>query len=315
MTFIKRIFLFGRSFFTSLQTKGGFKSFSLFSLIFILIVILWGAWVRFSHSGDGCGNDWPLCKGSFTPDSFTALMEWIHRVTSGLSLLIVFALVGLAFKIYPKKHLVRKLSLTAGVLILIEALIGAVLVLASLTGSDSSSLRVIVLSFHLINSLLLVAALTLCWQSFFADKTTFKKPYIYFVGIFPLLALTGSIASLAGTLFPSESLIQAFLLDFMPESHITLKLRPLHPLLALGFTAFCLIYFAEKKKLLAGMAVIAVCSGMVTLLSLSPVWMKLSHLFIAYILWILLIKNAFKFTSLTSPYTPRFKSLGMKKMK
>ena len=285
---------------TALQTKEGFKNFSFFSLVFTLIVILWGAWVRFSHSGDGCGNDWPLCKGSFTPDSFSALMEWIHRATSGLSLLIVFTLVFLAFKIYPQKHLVRKLSLSAGVLILIEALIGAVLVLASLTGSDSSSLRVAVLAFHLINSLLLVAALTLCWQSAFADKISFKKPHIYFVGIFPLLALTGSIASLAGTLFPSESLMQSFLLDFHPESHITLKLRPLHPLLALGFVAFCLMVFSEKKKVLAGMAVIALCSGIVTLLALSPVWMKLTHLLIAYSLWIILIRSTFEGASSTA---------------
>ena len=249
--------------------------------------------MRFSHSGDGCGNDWPLCKGRFTPDSFSALMEWIHRATSGLSLLVVFALVFLAFKIYPKKHLVRKLSSVSGFLILVEALIGAVLVLASLTGSDSSNLRVAVLAFHLINSLLLVAVLTLCWQNAFSERITVKKPHIYFVCIFPILALTGSIASLAGTLFPSESLMQSFMLDFLPESHITLKLRPLHPLLALGFTAFCLIAFAEKKKVLAGMALIAACSGIATLISLSPTWLKLSHLFIAYSLWIVLVKNAF----------------------
>ena len=278
------------------RTKEAFGKFSLFSLIFILGVILWGAWVRFSHSGDGCGNDWPLCRGQFTPDSFSALMEWIHRATSGLSLLIIFGLVFLAFKIYPKKHIVRKISLAAGVLILMEALIGAVLVLASLTGSDSSSLRVIVLALHLVNSLLLVATLTLCWQSAFSQTMIIKKPHIYFVCVFPLLALTGSIASLAGTLFPSESLMQSFLLDFLPESHITLKLRPLHPLLALGFAACCLIVFSEKKKILAGMAVVAVCSGFITLVSLSPIWLKLSHLLIAYILWIVLIQNAFQST-------------------
>ena len=126
----------------------------------------------------------------------------------------------------------------AGVLIIVEALIGAVLVLASLTGMDSSFFRVVTLAFHLINSLTLIAALTLCWQSALSEKMVIKKPHIYFVYVFPFLALTGSIASLAGTLFPSESLIQAFLLDFLPESHITLKLRPLHPFLAVIFSFF-----------------------------------------------------------------------------
>lgn len=279
------------------RAENRFKNFSLFALIFTLGVILWGAWVRFSHSGDGCGNDWPLCKGRLTPDSFSALMEWIHRATSGLSLLIVFGLAFFAFKIYPPKHITRKFALASGVLILVEALIGAVLVLASLTGSDSSGFRVIILALHLINSLLLMAALTLCWQSALSGKMTLKKPALYFVYFFPILALTGSIASLAGTLFPSESLIQSFVLDFLPESHITLKLRPLHPLLALGFAAFCLISLSEEKKKVIGLVLIAVCSGFITLISLSPVWMKLTHLLIAYILWIILIKSAFKFTS------------------
>ena len=279
------------------RTRNRFENFSLFSLIFTLGVILWGAWVRFSHSGDGCGNDWPLCKGRLTPDSFSALMEWIHRATSGLSLLIVFGLVFFSFKIYPPKHMTRKFALSAGVLILVEALIGAVLVLASLTGTDSSSLRVVILACHLLNSLFLMAALTLCWQSALSEKITIKKPAIYFVYFFPMLALTGSMASLAGTLFPSESLIQSLVLDFLPESHITLKLRPLHPFLALGFMGFCLISFSEKKKKIAGTALIALCSGFITLVSLSPVWMKLTHLFIAYVLWIILVQSAFKFTS------------------
>ena len=273
----------------------GFRKFSFFSLIFTLGVILWGAWVRFSHSGDGCGNSWPLCKGQITPDSFTALTEWIHRITSGLSLLIVFGLMFASFRIYPKKHITRKLAFIAAVFIFIEALIGAVLVLASLTGTDSSLFRVITLSFHLINSLALVAVLTLCWKSALSEKMIIQKPHIYFVGAFLLLALTGSIASLAGTLFPSASLFEAFLLDFLPESHITLKLRPLHPLFAIAFFLFLTAFLKGKKEIFL-CALIAVFSGVATLFLLSPIYMKLSHLFIAYVFWIVLVSSAFQFS-------------------
>lgn len=276
--------------------QGAFKKCSFFSLVFTLGVILWGAWVRFSHSGDGCGRSWPLCKGQMTPDSLAAFIEWIHRVTSGFSLLIVFGLMAASFRIYPGRHIVRKLALSAAVFILIEALIGAILVLASLTGTDSSLFRMAILAFHLINSLILIAALTLCWKGAFSEKMIIQKPSIYFVAAFLILALTGSIASLAGTLFPSESLFEAFLLDFLPESHITLKLRPLHPLFAIAFFLFLTAFLKNKKEIFL-CALIAVFSGLAALFLLSPVYMKLSHLFVAYVFWIALVSNAFQFTS------------------
>ena len=32
-----------------------------------LLVIVWGAYVRASFSGDGCGDHWPLCNGQVIP--------------------------------------------------------------------------------------------------------------------------------------------------------------------------------------------------------------------------------------------------------
>ena len=282
--------------FAEQNPRESFKRFSSFTLVFTLGVILWGAYVRFSHSGDACGSDWPLCRGKLIPDSLPALTEWIHRATSGLSLLLVLGLALCALKVYPPKHIVRKFALSTGVFILIEALIGAVLVLASLTGSDDSGLRVTVLNLHLINSLLLTGGLVLCRQGALGGRAFIKKPFIYFVAVFPLLALTGSVASLAGTLFPSESLSQAFISDFLPDSHITLKLRPLHPLLALGFVLWIFLS-AEGKKLFIGISSAAFLSGLITLLTLSPVPMKLIHLSAGYALWIFLVKSAFLFTS------------------
>ena len=161
-------------------SKDRFKKFSLITLIYTLTVILWGAWVRFSHSGDGCGNRWPLCGDQLLPENTMAWIEWIHRFTSGLSLLLVGILWFVSLKIYPKKHLIRKCSATALILILIEALIGAVLVLASLTGSDSSTLRALVLSLHLLNSLALTGSLVFCRQGAFASHIQIKKACVLF---------------------------------------------------------------------------------------------------------------------------------------
>ena len=277
-------------------SKKNFKTFSFFTLCFTLGVILWGAWVRFSHSGDGCGNNWPLCKGKFFAQDSAAFIEWIHRVSSGLSFLLILTLLALSLKIYPKRHLIRKSALAAFGLIIVEALIGAGLVLASLTGSNSSSLRAGVLAFHLLNSLFLIGSLVFCWQGSLFSKIKIKKPLIYFTLLFPLLALSGSFASLANTLFPTTSLLEALSLDLKPH-HITLRLRPFHPFLAVLFVLAFVFQFRKTKELILPLstALFALFFGFAALLALSPLWMKLSHLFIAYFLWILLVKHSFSF--------------------
>ena len=280
-----------------MNSKIFFKKYSLFTLIFTLGVILWGAWVRLSHSGEGCGSNWPLCKGSVLPENTMAsFIEWFHRFTSGLSLLFIIGLFILSLKIYPKKHLVRKLASFALIFILIEALIGAVLVLSSLVGSNSSHLRVGVFIFHLLNSLFLIITLTLCWKGSFSHQIKWKKPLVYFLITFPLLILTGGIASLAGTLFSAKSLNEAYLMDWLPSSHITLKLRPLHPLFAGLFVIFFGVLARPYKtyKRTFYFIIFAVLFGITTLLLLSPLGMKLIHLLIAYALGIILtIKSAY----------------------
>ena len=278
-----------------LKAKLLFRRLSRISLFFTLGVILWGAWTRFSHSGDGCGNAWPLCKGQWTPDSFPAFVEWTHRATSGLAFILTAALLVLAFKIYPPGHIARKFALQAGVLMVVEALIGAFLVLTSLTGSSASVFRPPVLAFHLLNSLLLTACLWLCQESALKEKYSIHKPFAGFMFAFLLVALTGSAASLAGTLFPSQTLLRALILDFLPTSHITLKLRPLHPLFALGFVLW--VFFKIRRKRIRLFAGAAFIIGAITLFSLSPVFMKLIHLLTAYILWLVLVQSAFRFHS------------------
>ena len=279
-----------------MPNRNFFKKYSLFALLFSLITVFWGAWVRLSLSGDGCGNSWPLCNEKILPDNTKALIEWIHRGSSGLSLIVILILFILAIKIYPKKHLVRKFSTASFILILIEALIGAFLVLSGLVGLNRSEIRILVLAFHLINSLLLVGALGLCWRISLWNHFKIKKPHIYFVLAFPVLVLTGNIASLAGQLFPSLSLSQALALDLLPSAHISLKLRPFHPLLALLFLIFLstLSFFLKNLKLLTLASLAVVLFGFVTLVSLSPLWMKMGHLILAYGLWIFLVCSCIK---------------------
>jgi len=63
-------------------------------LAYFIAVILWGTLVRATGSGAGCGNHWPLCNGVVIQHSASVntMIEFTHRLTSGLSF---FAVVGL----------------------------------------------------------------------------------------------------------------------------------------------------------------------------------------------------------------------------
>src|SRR3954468_6925819 len=133
-----------------------------------LAVILWGAYVRASRSGDGCGAHWPLCNGSVVPDATHAktLVEFAHRATSGLAFLLVVALVVWAFRAFRRGHAVRAAAVASGVFIVTESLIGAGLVLLRLVADNASVARALYLSVHLVNTFLLVAALALtAWSA------------------------------------------------------------------------------------------------------------------------------------------------------
>lgn len=261
-----------------------------------MITLFWGVWVRISLSGDACGDHWPLCKGQLFPENSRSFIEWLHRASSLLDFFMVFALCYLAYRVYPKKHIIRKLATSSFILISIEAAIGAFLVLGHLVGLNTSELRVVVLGCHLLNSLLLIAALSLVWRLSLAHSIHINKSILYFVLAFPVLALTGNQASLANLLFPSTSLKQALALDFMPFTHISLTLRPFHPVLACLFVIILtrLTYSMNKIKPVIYLSCCLVILGFATLLFLSPTWMKMLHVIMAYILWVFLVCHTVK---------------------
>ena len=54
-------------------------------IYFTILSILWGAWVRISGSGNGCGSSWPLCGGVIIPEAEhkKTWIEFIHRLMTG----------------------------------------------------------------------------------------------------------------------------------------------------------------------------------------------------------------------------------------
>src|SRR5262245_31581437 len=146
-----------------IRAPKAFIRFAWLTLGITIVVIVWGAVVRATGSGAGCGSHWPLCNGQVVPRSPTAetLIELAHRVTSGLALVLVVGLVVGAWRLFPRGHPVRRSAGAAGILMVLEALIGAGLVLLELVAQNTSVARAWWMAGHLVNTFLLVAALTL----------------------------------------------------------------------------------------------------------------------------------------------------------
>src|SRR5512135_707942 len=108
-----------------------FRRFALATLAVNVLVVLWGAYVRATGSGAGCGGHWPLCNGQLIPRApqVATLIEFTHRVTSGLALVLVGLLVFFAFRLFSAGERLRRAAAFAAGFTLSEALLGAALVL------------------------------------------------------------------------------------------------------------------------------------------------------------------------------------------
>ena len=272
-------------------------------LVYNLAAILWGAVVRVTGSGAGCGDHWPLCNGTVTlvtPNTHT-LIEFAHRVMSGLDVALVAGLLLWAFRRYPRHHAVRLGAVLSGVFLVTEALLGAGLVLLKLVARDATAWSQ---SLHLLNTLALVAslALTAWWASGHeAVRPRGRAVTLGAIGVagFALLGVSGVIAALGDTLFPAVSLSQGLAQDFNPGANLFLRLRIWHPALAIA-VALWLLYYALWSARESGIArrlsyamiavmVLQMAAGVLNLLLLAPVGLQLIHLLLADLLWISMV--------------------------
>ncbi len=275
-------------------------------LAYNVAVVLWGAYVRATGAGAGCGNHWPLCNGEVTPHSASikTLVEFTHRASSLVDVLLVAVLVYWAFRVFPRRHVARRGAVLSAVFLVTEALLGASLVLLHHVANNASVSRVYSLSLHLTNTLTLLACLALTAR--WADGHALVRLRGRALGIsaatilvFVAVGITGAIAALGDTLFPAPSLAAGLAQDFDPASNVILRLRGLHPALA-ALAAACVLLYAiarvagnPRLKVLGYGVVLAVVAqvgaGVLNMALLAPVWMQMVHLLLADVLWIALV--------------------------
>jgi heme A synthase len=274
------------------------------------LVVAWGAYVRASGSGAGCGRHWPTCNGDIIPRAprVETLIELSHRLSSGGALIGTLVLVVMAIRSYPRGHRVRRGAWTTAALMIAEALIGAGLVLFALVAHDASMKRALSISLHLVNTFFLLGstAVTAWWATGGgAPRLRGQRPVVLAVGLvlgaMLFVGAAGAVTALGDTLFPTPSLAAGIAQDFAAGAHLFVRLRAIHPALAIMTAGAVVVVMglvrslrpapavALFSKVAATLAVAQVAAGIADVLTRAPIAMQIVHLLLADAVWIALV--------------------------
>ncbi len=93
----------------------------------MIIVLMQGALVTKTGSGEGCGATWPLCFGEVIPTSpaIETIIEYSHRIVSGMLGLMVIILAIWAWRKLGHLRETKLLSILAVFFIVFQGLLGA----------------------------------------------------------------------------------------------------------------------------------------------------------------------------------------------
>lgn len=304
-----------------------FRRLTIANVIFTVLVILWGAVVRATGSGAGCGDHWPRCDGEVIPTSFTVAkaIEFTHRTMTGLWLIPIAIVFVWALRNLPKPNIVRKGAKAAAMLGIVESLIGAWLVLAKLVGQDTSAMRAMVMALHHFNTTLLLATVTLVayWASGApAIRLRQQGPVLgaLLVGIGAMVftIVSGAITALGDTLFKPTDTLAGIQRTMDPSAHFLERLRIAHPVLSTSATLYLVLGIAfvvsrRKSPLVTKLGqwttwllLFQILHGVMNVLLKAPVYFQIMHLLIADAIWILF--TVFSASALSAKLAPAMSS-------
>jgi protoheme IX farnesyltransferase len=276
-------------------------------LVYNLVAVAWGVYVRASKSGDGCGSHWPLCDGDHTPlmGATARLVEMSHRISTSLIGVMAIALVVWAFRAFPAKHLVRQGSVVVLGLTILEGLVGAALVKFGLVTDNDSAARAGVMAFHVISTFLLVGSILVTTLASAHDPRPQVKGQgavgwilaMAAVGMI-FMGISGSISALGHQLHETADVLRAAL---NPATHWMVRLQPLHPLIAtsvglyLLLTAGLIVHLRPDARVrkavgwMVGLYAVQMGLGALNIWFKAPIPMQMIHLVMADLNWISLV--------------------------
>lgn len=287
-----------------------YGTYAWFVLGFTVFVILWGAIVRATGSGAGCGNHWPTCNGQIIPQPkvIATVIEFTHRITSALSGLLTIGMVVWAMRAFPKGHLARRGARLSLAFMIFEGFLGAMLVRLDLVADNASVARAVAMGIHLINTMILLGVITLAgWWARGGQGLAFGGHgvlgWLIYAGLIGMLSLSalGAVTALGDTLFPAETLRAGLTQDLDPLSHFLIRLRMWHPLLSVALGLYLLAIsrsvlhqrptpiIRQLTMVVALIFVVQLAVGGMNIVLLAPVPIQLAHLLLADLLWITLV--------------------------
>lgn len=229
----------------------GFPRLALVTTLLTLGLIVFGAVVRVTDSGLGCGEHWPLCNGTIFPplDNVTAWIEWLHRLFAALIGVLGIAMLVVAVRAYRNRNpRVLNITIVAAVLFAVQSALGAIVVLRSLP--------VLAVTLHLATAMLLLGALLLAAvvaayrpgkasNSNTVTMLAFTTAALAFVIILSGALVRGSGATLACTDWP------LCFGQVLPTEHGSLAvIHMFHrfAVVALGISLLMLAYYVFKER-------------------------------------------------------------------
>ncbi len=285
-----------------IRSGRGLPTFALATVVVMVLVILWGAVVRITSSGGGCGNHWPLCNGVYFPQHprMATLIEFTHRATTGVCSTLALLVLAWTFLVPSTSRIARTAAVVSVVFLFIEAFLGRALVIHGYVERNTSDARSIMQCVHFTNTMALLAAFTLTWWWLrplvlpvappHEDGKTYPALSALSLLLAVLVGATGSVAALADTLFPSPNLTAALLQDFAAGAPLIVRMRWIHPtatvLMTLILGYLCVVRRTGLAKTVFALLGSQIVAGVLDVLLLAPSWMQIVHLLGADLCWI-----------------------------
>ena len=302
-----------------------FVRFAWITLAVTIVVIVWGAVVRATGSGAGCGSHWPFCNGEVVPlaPATATIIEFTHRLTSGVAMILALVLALWARRVFPAGHRARRWAMYSLIFMLVEAAIGAGIVLLELVADDASPLRAGYIAVHLTNTMFLVGAMTATIKFSGSGQlnigptdhraagssdhrgalsgyrsvgpsdhrgtgsTRARRWQVIALVLMVVVAAAGAIVALGDTLFPHASLAEGIAADMDPTSHFLIRLRVWHPIAAVIASVVAITAF--RRPTVTGCVLFQVGLGVINLMMLAPLPLQMAHLLASNILWMAMV--------------------------
>ena len=277
-----------------------FQRLLLVTIVATLVLVVIGGTVRATGSGLGC-PDWPTCHGRFIPENNKqTLIEYSHRTAAFVVGVLFLGVTFFTFKTERKRPLVFWLAFTAGVLLLVQIILGGVTVKKELPSSIVATHLGTAMSF--IGVMIVTATISLMRSRGVTAirssiDTAFTRMAMLGAGLSFATLVVGSYISNTDAALACDGwpLCNG---SVLPSGGHAVALHFLHRLLAgaLGIVLLALLYLAfderRRQPLLVALAVLAGVAYIAqALLGAANLWTDLAagvivaHLSVASLIW------------------------------